>query len=129
MLTHLQSALKNSGISVSLELPWSSGSQPLYRKNMKHLYLDEENTEQEVLIQTLNPTSDIVQETRTVEAYLAIDAKNSPSNIDTIISTIVAAKDIDTILSVGTRRCNITTELDSDVIIYNFTYNTTATKT
>lgn len=125
ILTYLTTQLKGKGVNVSTELPWFSGTEPLYNKNMKTLYIDEEETAQEVIIPVLPPSADVVEETTSVVAYLQVDAKNQPSNIDTIISIIKGAKDISTITSVGDRLVSVETEITSDKILYTITYSIT----
>ena len=40
--------------AVASELPWEQGGLPLYRKNMKKIYVDRERMEETTLIPTLN---------------------------------------------------------------------------
>jgi hypothetical protein len=125
ILTYLTTELKGKGVNVSQELPWFSGTEPLYNKNMKTVYLDHEETSQEVIIEVFGPCPDVVEETTSLVAYLQVDAKNQLPNISNILSIIKSAKDISTIVSVGDRLCDIETEIVSDNILYTITYSIT----
>lgn len=121
LLTYLTTVLTGD-IKVSQELPWSSGDEPLYFKNMKRLYLNKENTSIETVFRVLLPYNDVNRNTFTINAYLALDAKNQPSNLDTVINTIVSAQDINTIVNVTERECVYETSFEGDVLLYTFTY-------
>lgn len=121
LLNYLSSVLTGD-IKTSSELPWSSGDELLYLKNMKRLYIDRDNITQETALAVLPPAEDVMKTTNIVRAYLAIDAKNQPSNIDTVLTTIKEAKDINTIVGVVGRECDYETTFEGDVLIYTFTY-------
>ena len=93
---NLDVALASTNVSVSAELPYSSAGEPLYQKNMKHVYIDEDNISKTVLFPTLD-NSDVTETTTTVTAYLAVDAKNDLlvvalySNYRVEVATDVAA--------------------------------------
>jgi hypothetical protein len=117
---NLDVALASTSVGVSAELPFNSAGEPLYTKNMKHVYLDEDNIAKTELISTLD-NNDIVQTETTVTGYLAVDAKTQPTDVDTIVSSILNSR-----LSVTgqpTRECEMTTEIDDDVLIYTFNFN------
>jgi hypothetical protein len=121
LLTYLTAQLTGD-IKVSQELPWSSGDEVLYLKNMKRLYLDRTNKTTEPIFRVLPPFSGVDREIFTINAYVAVDAKNQPSTLDTVINTIVTAKDINTIVGVQDRECDYETSFEGDVLIYTFTY-------
>ena len=50
LITQLTTNLTNSNVSVSAELPFESGGDTLYDKNMKTLYVDEEQISQDSFI-------------------------------------------------------------------------------
>lgn len=117
---NLDVALASSNVSVSSELPFSSGGEPLYFKNMKTLYLDEDNIDKTELFNNLD-NNDVFETTTTVTGYVSVDAKNSPSDIDTIVSDILASR-----LAVSgqtVRECEMSTEIDADRLLYTFNFN------
>ena len=79
LLTYLTTATSATTIRTVSELPWNNAGQPLYLKNMKKFYLDQEQIEQSVLIPCLPGQNDIMQNTITVRGYFAVDAKHLPS--------------------------------------------------
>ena len=68
------SAHSNS-VSISNELPFDSGGNPLYEKNPNVLYVDEQQIAVEQLYRTLD-SANVNQTTTTINAFLSTDAKN-----------------------------------------------------
>lgn len=126
LLSYLTTALSSATIKVSQELPWNTAGEPLYLKNMKKMYLDQEQKTQTTLIPTLSG-DDVFQNDLTVKGYFAVDAKTLPSGLDSAITTILGAKDNTGIRNFGSES-DYTTEIQDDVIIYTVEYrlNTTA---
>ena len=54
LVTGLTANLATSNVSVSSELPFNSGGEPLYVKNKKHVYVDEDNIDVTELYNTLD---------------------------------------------------------------------------
>ena len=127
LLSYLTTATSTATIKTVSELPWNSAGEPLYLKNMKKFYLDEEQIEQSVLIPTLTGQTDVMSNLIRVRGYFAVDAKNQPSGLSTAITTILGAKDRTGVANFGTES-DYTTEIQDDVIIYTVEYrlNTTA---
>jgi len=126
LLSYLISATSSTTIKTVSELPWNTAGEPLYLKNMKKFYLDQDQVEQTTLIPTLDG-NDIFQNTFKVKGYFAVDAKNQPTGLSTAISTILAAKGQTGITNHGSES-DYTTEIQDDVIVYTveFRLNTTA---
>jgi hypothetical protein len=121
LLAALTTALTaQNQFNVSQELPWSQNGQPLYRKNMKYVYVDRDIVEQTTLIPVLSG-QDVFQDDYIVNVYLAVDAKNPPSQLDTAISNILAAKNSITLVNFGFES-DYTVEKDEDVLIYTFEF-------
>ena len=118
LLSYLTTNLTGS-IKTSQELPWAEGNNPLYLKNMKRVYLDEPNTVQDPLVQTLD-TCVIDQTVTTVQGFLAVDAKNRNADLDTALATLAAAKNIAT--SSFRKEFAYSTAIDGDVIVYTLEY-------
>jgi len=121
LLTYLSANIA-SGFKVSQELPWSTSGVALYNKNLKTLYLDQEQQELVDLIPLMNADA-IQNRIDRVQGYLTVDAKNAPAQIDSVITTIRAAT-----LSAGnlgdyhTKTFTIDTSIDGDQITYSFEY-------
>ena len=106
--------------SISQELPWSQNGQPLYRKNMKKIYVDQEFLEQGTLFDTLSGPA-VVDNLYTCRAYLALDAKNPPSQTDSAVLQILTAKSSTGVVNFE-EQSDYSVEIDEDVIVYTFEY-------
>jgi len=121
LLTYLTDELP-SQVKVSVELPWATSGTPLYVKNMKTLYLDDVQHEIVDLIPLINAPA-IQNQTDRVSGYLTVDAKNLPSQIDTVIDAIRTATNADLGLpSYHTKTFNTSSSIDGDKITYSFEY-------
>lgn len=126
MRTQLLSAITTvtntlTQFAVSQELPWTQDGQPLYRKNMKRIYVDNARQEQSTLIGLVGPGNDVYQNDLIATVYLAVDAKNPPSQLPTLITNILTAKDLTGIVNFGTES-DYTVETQEDVLVYTFEY-------
>jgi len=106
--------------AVSAELPWSQNAQPLFRKNMKKIYVDTPNVEQTVIYPVLSG-SDVFSNLSTIRVYLAVDAKNSPSQLTQAITNILATRDSANIVAYD-KESDYSVEIDEDVQIYTFEF-------
>jgi hypothetical protein len=122
LITQLQTDLAVGNISVSTELPYTAGSDSLNIKNMKTVYVDADNTEI-TQNQVFLSGSGVDQTETTINAYLSVDAKNPPADLDTRIASIQNAKT--SVANVFIRECETTSDIDSDIITYTFEYKFT----
>jgi hypothetical protein len=122
LITQLQTDLAVGNISVSTELPYTAGSDSLNIKNMKTVYVDADNTEI-TQNQVFLSGSGVDQTETTINAYLSVDAKNPPADLDTRIASIQNAKT--SVANVFVRECETTSDIDSDIITYTFEYKFT----
>jgi len=109
-----------SNITISQELPFDSGGNPLYEKNPNVVYVDEQELNVEQLYRTLDQ-GDVNQTTTTINAYFTTDAKNQFNNIDTVVANLLIARNA--ITSVTESNSDYETEITDDVITYTFEYN------
>jgi hypothetical protein len=116
---NLDVSLAGSNVSVSSELPYSVGGETLYNKNMKYLYIDEDNIEVTELISCLD-NNDVNQTETEITGFLSVDAKNQPGDIDTVITSILNSRNA--ISNQTIRECEMTTENTNDVITYTFNF-------
>jgi len=120
LLADLEVALSSSNVTTSSELPFTAAGVPLYTKNMKKLYVDYDRTAFTEMFNTLNPSNDVPQREITVNAYFTVDAKNLPSDIDTVVSTVLNSR-----LSVSNchvRDCSLTNLIAEDHLTYTFEF-------
>ena len=113
--------------AVSTELPWSQGDLPLYRKNMKKVYVDRDDREQ-TLLYPVFVGQDVYDYLLTTRVYVAVDAKNTPSQLDTLITKIISAKDTTTLVTSATE-CDYSIDKNEDVLIYTFEFRFAETTT
>lgn len=106
--------------AVATELPWEQGGLPLFRKNMKRVYVDREHLEETTLLPTLDG-SDVFQNDLITNVYLAVDAKNPPSQLDSAITQILSAKDSTGITNFGVES-DYTLDKQEDVLTYTFEF-------
>jgi len=108
---------QNLGVfTTTTELPWSENDIPLYIKNLKKVYVGQEQVELEPLVTTLNAIN-IHSEVSSVTVYLACDAKQTPPNLSDVVNAIRDAKDSVVIDGVRRRDCLISTEFEGDVLV------------
>tara|TARA_R110002073_G_scaffold40387_2_gene114456 strand:+ start:418 stop:813 length:396 start_codon:yes stop_codon:yes gene_type:complete len=121
LLTQLNTNLAaHTAFSVSSELPFNSAGDALYLKNMKTVYLDEDQLDITQHVPVLNANK-IMQTETTVNGYLVTDAKNQPSDIDTVIANVLVARTA--ITNIIDTNSSVETEIDDDRITYTFEYN------
>ena len=106
--------------AVAQELPWEQNGTPLYRKNMKKIYVDEERLEQTTMFATLSGP-EVYQNDLITEVFLAVDAKNPPSQLDSAIAKILSAKSNTGIINFGVES-DYTVDKQEDVMIYTFEF-------
>lgn len=125
MRTQLLSAITTAistvtQFAVSTELPWSQNGTPLFRKNLKKVYVDQSYQEQTTLIPTLNG-GEVFQNDLITNVYVACDAKNTPSQLDLLVSKILSAKDSTGVVNFGSES-DYTIDKDEDVLVYTFEF-------
>ena len=121
LLTAITTAISTlTQFAVSSELPWEQNGTPLYRKNMKKVYVDRSRQEQTTLIPTLNG-GEVFQNDLITEVYLAVDAKNPPSQLDSAITKILGTKSTVNVVNFGSES-DYTVDKDEDVLVYTFEF-------
>ena len=120
LLTYLTAQLTAS-IKTSQELPFQEGTNPLYMKNARKVYLDEPYTEEDVLLRTLGSLQ-INQRVTIVRSFLKVAAKITYTDLASALTILGSAKDITTITGVYTRLFDYTVSIDNDRIIYEGEY-------
>jgi hypothetical protein len=118
LITQLTTNLTGLTVSVNSELPYESSGSALFDKNRNVIYVDDEEQDVTELYRTLD--SGVVNETATlVSAYFTADAKNLSSDMDTIITNCLLARNG---VTASNREADVTNEIDGDVITYTLEY-------
>ena len=125
MRTQLLSAITSAistltQFAVASELPFEASGQPLYRKNMKRVYVDQEYRVEKILYPVLNG-SNVMQDQLIANAYVACDAKNPPAQLDSLVSRVLGAKDSTQVITL-TSESDYTVDKQEDVLIYSFEF-------
>ena len=107
--------------NLSSELPWSTGGTALYLKNLKRIYVDVDQITEDLSIAALNGLI-INNETTTVRVFFACDAKQLPSNYETVVSGIRTAKNSTDITGVSRRECDVSTSFEEDIVVTEFEF-------
>jgi len=102
------------------ELPFESGGNPLYLNNMNTVYVDEQKIEEDELYKTLDQGT-VTETTTTINAYLSTDAKESFSDIETVVANLLLASNA--ITGTVNTTSDYETAITDDVITYTFEYN------
>jgi hypothetical protein len=106
--------------AVSSELPWTVDGSPLYIKNKKKIYVDNEYKEETTLIPVLDGNN-VIEDKLIANVYLAVDAKNTPSQLDSVITAILGSKD-NTGVANFIVESDYTADKQEDVLIYTFEF-------
>jgi len=112
------------GFTLTQELPWDAGGTALYLKNFKRIYVDTEQVAQEPLIDVLNGPG-VVNQITTVTVRITTDAKNPPSNYQTMVNTFQNARLDPAIIGVTQRTTQVTSEFVSDAQVSQFEFSFT----
>lgn len=110
-----------TGFSSSGRLPYDQNDTPLYLQNFKRIYVDLPQTDQEPLFNTLD-SGGAVNETVTVTAYVATDAKTLPSTYDAQISALRAIRINNSITGYGQKLTNVSTDYVDDALVTTVDY-------
>ena len=109
------STLNLGSFILSQELPWEESGTALYLKNLKKIYVDTTEYQDEPLIQTLSG-SNVNNEISIVRVYFSCDAKQLPADYDDLVTDLKLGKDIVTDDGFLNRQCNVETNIANDVL-------------
>ena len=104
------------GFSTSNKLPFDQNGVPLYLQNFKKVYVDLPQTEQEPLFNTLDGNGP-VNETITVTAYIATDAKTLPSNYNQLLTALKSIRISSDITGYNQKTTGVQTEYVDDSLL------------
>ena len=120
-------SLAPAGYKISSELPYDESGIARYIKNPKTFYVDRDNIESAPLFLTLDNSVNISQETTVVRVYFTTDAKNAPTNYETVINDVRGLKN--TISNPGSirRECFVSTSYEGDLLLSELEFRLTKT--
>lgn len=105
-----------TGFASSNKLPFDQNGVPLYLQNFKKVYVDLPQTEQEPLFNTLDGNGP-VNETITVTAYIATDAKTLPSNYNQLLTALKSIRISSDITGYNQKTTGVQTEYVDDSLL------------
>jgi hypothetical protein len=108
--------LSKSGFTLSSALPWTSDGVALYQKNFKTIYVDMDDVTHDTTLSTLDGLT-FENETTTVRVYFTTDAKQLPSNYETLVSAIREARNTTDITGVTQRQCDVIRTFEADAMV------------
>ena len=133
LLTQMANTLAGGGVvseDYSLEaneLPWTASGEPLYVKNMRVVYVSDEDEAKVQLYRTLDQGA-VYQTETVVQAFLTEDAKNIKANNPTVIENMLNAKSVVNTANgynVQIAESGYEQEIEGDTITYTFEYTFT----
>lgn len=107
--------LSLGGFLLSTEIPWEQDGVPLYQKNLKKIYVGLTEKTEEAVVRTLDALQ-ISAKVSIISIYFACDAKQLPSNYETLVDDLLAGKDI-TLEGTFRRESDVTTNVQADVLV------------
>jgi len=87
---------------------------------MKKIYVDQTVITENTIIPTLDHRN-VVEDLQTSLVYVAVDAKNPPTQLDTLISKILACKDQTGIVNYASES-DYKQDKQEDILIYTFEF-------
>lgn len=112
-------------LGVSNELPFDENGQSLFLKNPKQVYIDNPQTTQEPLFQTLNGVCNINNSTTTISVFFAVDAKNKPADYESNISKLQEVRNNVPFPGSTARLVSTSTEYAGDLLVSEIAYEFT----
>lgn len=106
--------LKNFGVSD--ELPFSNSDRTVYLKNPKRIYVDLDQKTQEQIIPLIG-NHGIFQEVHSVSVFFTTDAKNLPSDYQTVVDDLMAGKDAQSTEPYFRREVDVSTSFEGDLML------------
>ena len=126
------SALNLGTFAVTNELPWDAAGTPLYQKNFKVFYVDEPDSEESALFNTLcgggGSLPNLANKTTTISVFVTVDAKNRPANYDSLVNSVQAVKNSTAIENVRSREVDVITTFNADALLTEFVFRFTEMK-
>lgn len=114
---------KFKNFNVSDELPFTSSNTALYLKNTKRIYVDVEQASLEPFLQVFGTPID--SEVFSVRLYFTTDAKQLPSDYNTVVSQIRSGKAVNSQERFFRREVTSQTTFENDLMVTEFEFRFT----
>jgi hypothetical protein len=108
-------SLKLRNFKVSDELPFVSGTE-MYVKNAKTVYTDMTQKVSEQVLAVLG-NHGVFQQVDSVSVFFTTDAKNLPSDYDSVTNALAAGKNVDNGEDYFRREVDVVTSFEGDLIL------------
>lgn len=118
--------IQSINYKISDELPFSNSGIPLYTKNVKVVYVDNQRINTTVLYPVLSGIN-IEQEITSIKVYFTNDAKKVPSDYQQFISNMKSIKD-QVVGNYFKRECIVDISYNNDIAITMLDYQFTNIK-
>lgn len=115
LLSYFKS-LKLKNFGVSDELPFTTGNVVLYLKNPKRIYVGLKQQTSDLLIPVLG-NHGIFAEAHTLSVFFTTDAKNLPSDYETVVDLLQAGINVTTAIKYFKHEVNIKTSFEGDLMV------------
>lgn len=114
---------KFKNFNVSDELPFTSSNTALYLKNTKRIYVDVEQVSLEPFLQVFGTPID--SEVFSLRLYFTTDAKQLPSDYNTVVSQIRSGKAVTVEEKFFRREVTSQTTFENDLMVTEFEFRFT----
>jgi hypothetical protein len=121
ILSYIQT-LSLGTFAVTEELPWDNNGTPLYMSNLKRIYVDAAQSSQDPAFDVFNGGGS-VNEITTVRVVFVTDAKQLPSNYESLVDLIKLARLESSTAGYIQRLCQVTTEFTGDKMTTEFEFS------
>ena len=109
--------LNLANFAVSSELPFSSSNTVMYLKNPKKIYTDMDQKTRETLIPVLG-NHGVAQEVHSVSVFFSTDAKNLPSNYETVVTGLTNGVNVvSPTINYFRREVDVNTSFEGDLMV------------
>jgi hypothetical protein len=108
--------LKLRNFGVSEELPFSNSDRSMYLKNAKKIYTSLPNKTVEPLLEVLG-NHGVFQEVNVVNVFFTTDAKNLPSDYETVVDQLRNGRNVNTEDNFFRREVDVNTSFEGDLMV------------
>ena len=108
--------LSKGTFTLSAQLPWTQDGVALHLKNFKTIYVDMDDVTHDTILSTMDGLT-FENETTTVRVYFTTDAKQLPTNYETLVAAIRNARDLTAITGVTQRQADVSRTFESDAMV------------
>lgn len=110
--------------------PWDQQGTPLYIRNPKVFYVSQPESTQTAAFNLLNSGcgGQIANKVTSISVFVLVDAKQQPSNFDSLVDQVQTVKDSAAITAVTSRECDVVSTFENDTLLTEFVFRFTELK-